>query len=196
MADAQRRGLTEEELRSKMRRIGSCRKYRPHSEATKKKISESNKLLWTDERRKMWSVLSTGRRHTEETKLKLSEIGKLRVVSDVTRQRLSVAGTGRRHTEESKRRISEGNKGRVVSSETKKALSVSAHRRIERGEFKNVRSVTQLSMSGDFIATHVSIASLGRLGFDASAVGHCCRGLYKSHKGYKFVYTEDFTGQV
>lgn len=91
----------------------------PHTEETKRKISEAN----------------TGRHHSEETKQKISEANKGQVqehkqtywqgrhLSEEHKQKISEANKGRHHSEETKQKISNANKGRRFSDEHRKNLS-------------------------------------------------------------------------
>lgn len=50
------------------------------------------------------------------------------------------------------------------------------------------KPVLQFSKTGDFIREWSSTRECERNGFDNSAVGRCCNGKQKSHKGYKWKY--------
>ena len=54
------------------------------------------------------------------------------------------------------------------------------------------KPVLQLSLSGELIREWPSAGECGRNGFDQSAVAKCCRGERKSHKGFRFMYADDF----
>ena len=57
---------------------------------------------------------------------------------------------------------------------------------------KKSKRVLQLSLSGDFIREWPSTHECGRNGFDQSTVAACCRGERKSHKGFRFMYYDDY----
>lgn len=57
---------------------------------------------------------------------------------------------------------------------------------------KRSKRVLQLSLSGDFIKEWESTNECGRNGFDQSAVAKCCRGERKSHKGFRWMYYDDY----
>ena len=57
---------------------------------------------------------------------------------------------------------------------------------------KRSKRVIQLSLSGDFIREWPSTQECSRNGFDQGAVWRCCRGKLKSHKGFRFMYAEDY----
>lgn len=52
------------------------------------------------------------------------------------------------------------------------------------------KKVLQFTKSGDFIREWPSTQECERNGFDNSAVGRCCRGEQKSHKGFIWKYKE------
>lgn len=54
--------------------------------------------------------------------------------------------------------------------------------------------VLQFTLDWKFIREWPSAKECGRNGFDSSGVSKCCRGIekYKSHKGYRWMYAEDF----
>ena len=57
---------------------------------------------------------------------------------------------------------------------------------------KTSKKVLQLSLSGEFIREWESTQECGRNGFNQSAVAACCRGERKSHKGFRFMFAEDY----
>jgi group I intron endonuclease len=101
--------------------------YKPHTEETKKKMSEKK----IGEKHPMF-----GKKHTEETKKKIGEIHFGKILSKETKKKMSEKKTGeknpmfgRKHTEETKKKISEkktGEKnfmfGRKHTEETKKKM--------------------------------------------------------------------------
>ena len=54
------------------------------------------------------------------------------------------------------------------------------------------KKVLQLSLSGELIREWPSTAECGRNGFDQSAVAKCCNGKQKTHKGFRWMYAEDY----
>ena len=54
------------------------------------------------------------------------------------------------------------------------------------------KRVIQLSLSGEFIREWESTHECGRNGFDQSHVADCCRGEQKSHKGFRWMYADDY----
>ena len=57
---------------------------------------------------------------------------------------------------------------------------------------KTSKRVLQFSKSGEFIREWPSTAEVGRNGFYSSHVASCCRGERKSHKGFKWMYYDDY----
>ena len=54
------------------------------------------------------------------------------------------------------------------------------------------KRVLQLSLSGDLIREWESTRECERNGFDHSNVTKCCNGKQKSHKGFRFMYADDY----
>ena len=54
------------------------------------------------------------------------------------------------------------------------------------------KRVIQLSLSGDFIKEWPSTQECGRNGFNQGSVVDCCRGEQKTHKGFRFMYADDY----
>ena len=54
------------------------------------------------------------------------------------------------------------------------------------------KKVLQLSLSGELIREWESIQECGRNGFNQGAVCKCCNGKRKTHKGFRFMYAEDY----
>jgi len=60
---------------------------------------------------------------------------------------------------------------------------------------KKSKKVLQLSLSGDLIREWESTQECGRNGFDHGAVTKCCRGERKTHKGFLWMYADDYKEQ-
>ena len=54
------------------------------------------------------------------------------------------------------------------------------------------KKVLQLSLSGDLIREWPSTKECGRNGFYSSAVSACCRGERKTHKGFLWMFADDY----
>lgn len=91
---------------------------RKHTEESKRKNSESNKVAQAGEKNGMF-----GKHHSEETRRKIGEKSRGRVDSDETRMKKSLAATrvntGRKLSEETRRKISEGRKGKGLKKASK-----------------------------------------------------------------------------
>ena len=57
---------------------------------------------------------------------------------------------------------------------------------------KKSKRVLQLSLSGDLIREWPSTNECERNGFNHSAVSECCNGKRKTHKGFLWMYAEDY----
>ncbi len=60
---------------------------------------------------------------------------------------------------------------------------------------KKSKKVLQLSLTGDIIREWPSAAECGRNGFYSSAVAACCHGKQKTHKGFLWMYADDYKEQ-
>ena len=60
---------------------------------------------------------------------------------------------------------------------------------------KQSKKVLQLSLSGELIREWESTRECGRNGFDSGHVSACCNGKQKSHKGFLWMYAEDYKEQ-
>ena len=54
------------------------------------------------------------------------------------------------------------------------------------------KRVLQLSLSGELIKEWPSTAECGRNGFIQNAVSLCCLGKHKTHKGFRFMFADDY----
>ena len=54
------------------------------------------------------------------------------------------------------------------------------------------KRVLQLSLSGDLIREWESTHECGRNGFNQCHVCDCCNGKLKTHKGFRFMYADDY----
>ena len=57
---------------------------------------------------------------------------------------------------------------------------------------KKSKKVLQFTLDGEFIREWPSTNECERNGFNHGAVSACCRGERKSHKGFKWMYTDDY----
>ena len=97
---------------------------------------------------------------------------------------------GKHHTEETKKKISEAKKGKTLSEETRKKMSEA-----NKGKNNpNSKLVIQINPStNEIINTYFGVREAARqTGFDQSNISRCCRGEQKIHKGYKWMFLEDY----
>lgn len=57
---------------------------------------------------------------------------------------------------------------------------------------KKSKKVLQFTLDGELIREWPSTKECGRNGFNQRAVAACCRGERKTHKGFRFMYAEDY----
>ena len=57
------------------------------------------------------------------------------------------------------------------------------------------KRVLQLSLTGELIREWESTQECGRNGFNQGNIVSCCQGKRKSHKGFRFMYAEDYKEQ-
>jgi len=77
------------ETRKNLSDMQTGKKRKPHSEETKKKISQANKgRCVSEETRKKLSEIQKGKTLSEETKKKISKIHKGKIVSDETKKKM------------------------------------------------------------------------------------------------------------
>ena len=141
-------------------------KENSNNELTRNNISESQK----------------GKTISEETKKKISESNKGRVISEETRRKLSEVGKGREVSEETRKKISEIHKGKTVSEETKNKIK----------ETRKRKPIVQLTLNGEIIKLWASTREPDKEGFNHKHIIECCKGKAKTHKGYKWMYYEDY----
>lgn len=100
------------ETRNKM----SIASKRPHSEDTKRRMSEAQRTRFESSPGSM-----TGKTHTNEVRRRISESEKGKVISEETRRKISEAGKGRVVSESTRQKL----RNRIVTDEKRKKLSES-----------------------------------------------------------------------
>lgn len=133
-----------------------------------------------------------GKKHSLETKKKLSIARKKRETKEETRLKISNSNKGRKISDEQKRRLSEINTGKKLSEETKKKISDSKIGKPtwNKGLIKDV--ILQLDMNNNIIKEWDSLIELENEGYQKPNVINVCNGKRKSHKGFNWVYKNDY----
>lgn len=97
-----------------------------HSEETKKRISESNKIEnITEENRRKKSLYAKNRTKLHKEKLKIANTN--RIVSEETRIKMSISHKGKKIPEDVKLKMSSSQKGRTHSEESKQKMRDNCH---------------------------------------------------------------------
>ncbi|WP_297131819.1 hypothetical protein [Terrisporobacter sp.] len=94
---------------------------------------------------------------------------------------------------ERNKKISEKNKGKKVPQELRDRISSKLKGVYCRENNPNKRKVVKLTLDGKFICEYESLSSAARdVGGRASHISRCCRGKLGKHKGFKWMYFEDY----
>ena len=147
---------------------------------TKKKMSENHREQ-DGENNPMY-----GKHHSDETKRKISEVLKGKTLSEKHKGEShpmygktgeKSPNYGKHHTEETKRKISETLTGKYCGENN-----------------PNSKPVIQIDPNtNEIVNTYSGTSEVARqTGFNQSAISSCCRGERKTHKGYKWMYLEDY----
>ena len=153
------RGMKRSEVsRQKMSDSHKGKKGRPHTNETRRKLSEITKKLWEDvDYRHKITQSNKGqvpwikdKNHTEETKIKIGigNTGKSSWIkgkhhSEETKKKLSVLNKGKKLSEETKRKMSIVHTGEKRSEENKRKISVFNKGRKHSEESKRKMSIVQ-----------------------------------------------------
>lgn len=113
-----------------------------------------------------------------------------------TRKKISEARKGKKHTEEIKKKISESLKGKVSG----KNNGFYNHHRTKEEIDKIIKAVKeklsikvyQCTLDNNLIKIWDSASEADRNGYTQGSVSACCRGERKTHKGFKWMYKEDY----
>ena len=183
-------------------RVGYNKNYggnsgRPTEEIRRKlsetKIGENNpnygKPLSNETKRKLSEALkgennpNYGKHHSEETKEKMSEAKKGE----------NNPNYGKHHSEETKRKLSEANKGVNNFMYGKTGKNSPNYGKTGENNPKS-KSVIQIDPNtNEIVNTYPGVREAERqTGFDQGAISRCCRGEQKIHKGYKWMFLEDY----
>ena len=109
-------------------------------------------------------------------------------------------GSGR-PTEETKQKLSKSLKIAMSSPEVRKKISEN-HADVKGGnnpnygkrgsENPNSIPVVQLTLDGKLVNVYASAKDAKRSGFTDSSVSRCCRGIYKTFYGYRWMYLHEY----
>lgn len=140
-----------------------------------KKTEEAKCRVTSKETRQKMREAKLGTKASLETRQKLSKIRtgkKLPPRTEEYRKKMSKSKLGKKvHSEESKRRMSESKKGKAA--------------------IKPLRSVSQFSLSGEFIKNYESVILAAReLGIYDSNIHKACKGTISQTGGFLWKYTE------
>lgn len=95
---------------------------------------------------------------------------------------------GRIFSEETKAKLSSARKCKLHIQETKEKIGNE-----RRGSISNLRkNIVQLTLDNTFVEEHTHIRKLDDLGFQNSAIVSCCKGKRNKHKGYTWMYKDDY----
>lgn len=142
-----------------------------------------------------------GKQFSKEHKRKLSEANKGRFVSDETRRKISEATKGRIPWDKGiKRDDIAGEKhpcfGKHLSEETRRKIS-EAQKGIRAGEkHPQARPVIQLTLDGRFVKEWSYGKEARQYGFDSNHISDCCRGKRPHHKGFKWMFADEYYTQL
>ena len=135
---------------------------------------------------------------TEETKKKISESEKGKIVSYETKLKMSKSFKGRKLSEQTKEKMRGKALQRTHTKETKEKISKSMSRD-KNPNFKKYGKesslsipIIQLTLEGKYIKEWEGMREAEREGFTHSGISNCCKGNYKSHKGYKWMYKTEY----
>ena len=103
---------------------------------------------------------------------------------------------GKKHSEESKKKMSEWQKGKKLSEEHRKKISEanknpSEETRKKMSEAKKIK-VIQLTLDGLKVKILDGARDARDFGFDPGQITKCCKGRRKTHKGFRWMYLEDY----
>lgn len=98
---------------------------------------------------------------------------------------------GKHHTEEAKKKMSDAKKGKYAG-ENNPMYGKKREDNIERFS----KPVIQLDLDDNFIKEWPSAKSTKKDNFSPTNVSQCCRGEKKTHKGFKWMYKEDYEKNI
>lgn len=202
-------GIHTSETREKMsKNNGRHWKYNRMSDKTREKIR--NTLMGhivSDATKEKISKATIGKSHkpmSDETKRKIGKANLGKTVSDETKEKLRKANLGRKHTQETINKLSginNHNFGKPRTTETKKKISESilgqtrslqTRKNISAALInKNIKSVQQYSIDGEFIREWESIKLAAfTLKSNPHHISNCCNHKRKTTGGYRWAFVK------
>lgn len=133
-----------------------------------------------------------GKKHSKKSREKMSKsrIGKKQSDEWIENRVSKLRGVPL--SEEHKKKLSESNKGLKRSDETKKRISESKMGSMPWNHGLIKDTILQLDMYNNIIKEWDSLIELELEGFQKSNVINVCTGKRKSHKGFNWVYKNDY----
>jgi hypothetical protein len=192
-------GLAGGKLSSETKKkISAGNKGKIISEETKQKLREFRTgLKASKETKERMKIAQTGRIYSEETRKKISSAQKGKIISEENKQKLREFHTGLKASKETKERMRIAQTGRIHSEETRKKISaaqkgkiISEERKVIIGAQKS-KKVSQLTLEGVFIKTHLSAREAGKeTGSNPAGIGRCCNGKQKTCGEFKWKWPD------
>lgn len=124
----------------------------------------------------LWPIDKEGRR------FEIDHIDAVRTNNKVENLRL-VSKKENNNNTITKKNKSEAKKGRHISEETKQKMSEA-----QKNDEKKSKQVYQYTLNRELIRIWPSAMECGRNGYKRGHVCDCCRGMRKTHKGYRWSY--------
>lgn len=161
------------------------------SQSTKDKIREKRKLQVTSEETR--AKMSLSQRTRVRSKLSSENISKALTGKKLSPEHAKKAGNARRgktHSEETKRKMSLAQTGKKRPAETGLRISyVKKSKCLISDKHPQSKKIIQLTRDGEFVRVWAcSIDPKRELGFNASHINACCRGVRKTSNDFKWQY--------
>lgn len=168
--------------------------------------TEEQKEKWRKERKGKHNYFVhplKGKHLSEEHKQRLSESEKGRIITEETKQKIRDYWSSEKRIEQSERKKGENNYmfGKHLTEETKHKLSEKAKERFSNEEERNkakemkrdkMKPIIQYLLNGEICNEWESAHEAARcLDILQSGIQHCCKGRFKTYKGFIWRYKED-----
>lgn len=165
------------------------------SEATKRKIGDSNKgKIISDEQKKRISEAQTGRHLTQEHKTIIANANKGKILSNETKLKIGQSAIGRnigrKHSKEELEKMRQKRKPHDKSGDTSnyKGRAVGSKTKKENPAYHK-KMVMQFEMDGKLIAAYESVMEASRqTGINDGNISRCCNGHTRTAGGYIWLF--------